>query len=513
MYRHYSEEIEKGRKGLSRIINDPKYLELIDRFQVNEDVRERIRKTSFSSRSTFSSKVHDIWPSSRNVVEMVIDADEIVIKWFLLLDSVSSSWEQFYSRVLQQLDDRVLKRFNIDRYRYYGQFDLSEMTDKEMVTLVDDVIDVERFPPRAYNKNYWDWEEFRWMENFHEWEQFRQTVSLYTLSAGYDLERFPDALLEVIPSIPFIFASSRFISIMTGRDETEVLNEIIQENGVERFFDEIPIMKKENDVRESLIREKIKVENELSRIKERIRHQDTKMDILADSFGMNLPEYEVQDRISKCNDTEHWTILGRLESVVGKDLSILDEIGKTGLPNPYRDLMNKEFGVFISEKEVPNIKTIENLIDTIIAHKRFIEQFKDAVTNGSKLDLLQENDPYDLDVRIKEIERSHHCSVDRYSICSLDDLKQYVQNVILKEERIKHEYLEDLIDFLTENLVLERGEVTLDRDIITDLDPLSWVELFFGVEDRYGIKISDGESMAIHTVRDLFNLIYEKLSS
>ena len=441
----YSEnEIEKGKKGLSRIINDPKYLELIDRFQVNEDVRERIRKTSFSSRPTFTSKVHDIWPGSRNVVEMVIDADEIVIKWFLLLDSVSSSWEQFDSRILQQLDDKVLKRFNIDRYRHFGQFDLSGMTDKEMVTLVDDVIDVEKYPPRAYNKNYWDWEEFRWVENFREWEHFRQTVSLYTLSAGYDLERFPDALLEVIPSLPFIFASSRYISIMTGRDETEVFNEIIHEYGVERFFDEIPIMIKENDVRESLIREKIKVESELSRIKERIRHQDTKMDILADSFGMNLPECEVQDRISKCNDAEHWTILGRLESVVGKELSILDEISKTGLPNPYRDLMNKEFGVFISEKEVPHIKTVENLIDTIIAHKRFIEQFKDAVTNGSKLDLLQENDPYDLVVRVIEIERSRHCTV-RGNISSLDDLKQ---NVIVQEDRKKHEYLEDLIDFL-----------------------------------------------------------------
>ncbi len=511
MYRHYLEEIEKGKKGLSRIINDSKYLELIDRFQVNEDVRERIRKTSFSSRPTFTSKVHDIWPGSRDIVEMVIDADEIVIKWFLLLDSVSSSWNQFYSRVLQQLDDRVLKRFNIDRYRLFDQFDLSAMTDEEMVTLVDDVIDVERFPPGAYNKNYWSWGEFRRVD-FREWEHFRQTVSLYTLSTGYDLGRFADVLLEVIPSIPFIFASSRFISIMTGRDETEVLNEIIQENGVERFFDEIPIMKKENDVRESLIREKIKVENELSSIKERIRHQDTKMDILADSFGMNLPECEVLDRVSKCNDSEHRAILGRLESITGKELSFLDEIDKTGLPIPYSDLINREFWIFISEKEVPHIKTVENLIDTIIVHKRFIEQFEDAVINGRELDLLQENDPYDIDVRIKEIECSHHCTVDRYSICSLDDLKQYVQNVIVKEERNKHEYLEDLIDFLTEKFVLERGEVTLDSDIITDLDPLSWTELFIGVENRYGIKISDWESMAIHTVRDLFNLIYEKLS-
>lgn len=505
-------EIEQGKKGLSRIINDSKYLELIDRFQVNEDVRERIRKASFSDLPTFYSKKNGIWPSSQNVSGLVINADEIVIKWFLLLDGVSSSMEQLSRRFLAQIDDRFLMRLSIDPYQFLRQFDLYEMTDKGIATLVDDFIDVYGLLKRYFLQQY--------NGSIHHREHLCQTVSLFTLSAGYNLESFPATLLQVNPSMPFIFASSRYISMMTGKDETEVLNEVIKENGAEKCFDELLMMKRKKDVRDSLEKEKRDVEFQLSRIKERIRRHDTEIDVLADSFGMNLPDCEVQNRIIKCNDPEHWEILCKLESIARKELSIMDKVHETGLPIPYCDLINKEYRIIISEKEVPHIKTVEDLIDTIIAHKRFIERFKEAVKNGSQLDIVREDDPYDLDVRIKEIEFSHHCYVNRDNIYSLDDLLKYVieqyafeQYAEEKPSLLKY-ILRDLIIGLTEYLGLSPGDVSLESYIMNDLgaDSLDTIQMQMEAEKRYGISIPDKDAAGIQTVRDFYNLICEKLS-
>lgn len=509
MHKSYSEQIEKGRKGLALLICDTRFLDLLSRSSVTDDLRHRLSiGKDFSCDSTFYFKQNSM-ATVRPVgylAEAIVDKDSEIIKWFLLLYSVSSAWEQFRNRFLDHLGSRALSNLGLDRFYRYEHYDLFGQPESKIATLVDGVIDVEgllksRFP------DLYSW-------HGRGWEELCQAVSLFALSAGYDyledMEHFPEMLLERCADMPFILACSQYNTLMTGREYAydEFLREVLNDVGATGCLDDLFLMKSRNSVLDQLKYEKRSLEDKLVQNKESIRQQETEIDILADSLGRGFSEETVRARVDKCNSMVYRGILYKLESISGKQLSFLDNISSSGLPVPFSDLIKKEYRVIISEKEMLTIKTIENLADSIVAHKSFIENFVEAVRHGKAIEKsLREDDPYDLETRIEEIEIAFHCEVDRSLINSLDSLKRFLVD--------NRPLLGDLVHVLSEQLGVEPEEVTLESDLTNDLaaDSLDFVELLMKAEREYGIKIQDEETSSIRTVRDLYNIILEKLSN
>ena len=178
MHKSYSEQIEKGRKGLALLICDTRFLDLLSRYSVTDDLRHRLSiGKDFSCDSTFYFKQNSM-ATVRPVgylAEAIVDKDSEIIKWFLLLYSVSSAWEQFRNRFLDHLGSRALSNLGLDRFYRYEHYDLFGQPESKIATLVDGVIDVEgllksRFP------DLYSW-------HGRGWEELCQAVSLFALYA------------------------------------------------------------------------------------------------------------------------------------------------------------------------------------------------------------------------------------------------------------------------------------------------------------------------------------------
>jgi acyl carrier protein len=503
MSNRYSNFIERGRNGLARLISDPKMQELIHQYPVDDKTRDRIRTKDFSGQSTFFCKgpsMATIEPA-RYLAKAVIDLDDETIKWFLLLYSVSSAREQFDTLFFSHFGERALSCLGVSRFYHGGEFDLR--TDNGIAKLVDGVIDVSEIVSRC------EPDSCRWY--FSRSDELSQAISLFALSAGFDyledIESFPKKLLERSKDLPFILVSSEYISLMTGEDYADVFKNELHNHGVVGCLDDLYLMVEKENARMRLEKEKLSLEDRLNKKMESIRQQETAIEVLADSFGLDFSESAVQARISKCNDKEHRDILYKFESISGKKLSFLDDISETGLPIPFVDLIKNEYRVIISEKEILGIKTVENLADCIITHKRFIEHFVTAVQQEEAIEPLRDDDPYDLETRIEETEMFYHSKVDKEQIHSIDDLRLYVTGNDLLMQKI--------VSALVEQLGVEPEDVTMESNFCNDLgaDSLDSIELLMNAEREYGIKIPDEETASIATVRDLYNVIVEKMQN
>ena len=74
------------------------------------------------------------------------------------------------------------------------------------------------------------------------------------------------------------------------------------------------------------------------------------------------------------------------------------------------------------------------------------------------------------------------------------------------------ETLDKVKDIVTEQLGVERGEVTIESSFIDDLgaDSLDIVELIMAFEEEFNIEIPDEAAEKIKTVQDVVNYIDEQ---
>ena len=502
MSHNYSDAIEKGRVGLTQLIKDSRMMELISRYPVTDETRSRIRATDFICDYPFYYKHPSIVvrEPARFIAKAVVDLDDETIKWFLLLYSVSSVRERLYNRFFSHLGERALSFLGIWWFDYYGRFDLNERRDSGIASLVDGIIDVRGIVSRYTPHSLGGYDVGS--------QEISLAIPLFALNAGYkyieDLESFPKQLLLRSADMPFIVASSEYIALMTGEDFDVVFQRVLQDNGALGFLDDISLMEKKDRTLKELEREKSMLEEQLAQKKESIRQHETEIDIIADLWGKDISESIVQARICKCNDKEHRNVLYKLESIVGKDLTYTESISNTGLPIPYVDLINGKFEIILSEKEIVGIKTVENLVDSIVSHKRFIQYLVNAFRQRSIIKPLRDDDPYDLETRIKEVEAFHHCNVNREAVHSIEDLRKFLSRDDILLERI--------VLALVDLLGVEPEDITMESSFSNDLgaDFLDSFELIMMAEREFGIRIPGEEASSINTVKDLYDIIVKK---
>jgi len=77
----------------------------------------------------------------------------------------------------------------------------------------------------------------------------------------------------------------------------------------------------------------------------------------------------------------------------------------------------------------------------------------------------------------------------------------------------EQEIFEKVKAVIADKLQVEPEKVTLEARFIEDLgaDSLDTVELIMGLEDEFGLEISDEEAEKIHTVKDAAEYIKAKL--
>ena len=497
----YSTVIKEARDGLKSLLQTQQVQDLIKKYTIDDKARQKIKRTTFRDNPPFfHQKIEDytIEPAATLGKEILEYKDE-TIKWFLLLYYVSAASDLLKTMILDYLDQGVIEQWGF-------QEELLEKTNNyrrpigvkegQIENAVDDIFDIDKFIRKGIFVNPFDSSSKL---------SYRYSITQFVLTAGYhyahDDELVPGPLLRRHVDIPFILSSSMYISVLTGKDFYDILYNTLKENGSNDCLEDVIAMVRKNKELEKLCFEKAKLEIIAAENEEKQRQQITAEEIIADTFGKGIKKEIIEDRIKKCNVKEHRDILYKMESLAGKRLSFLDKINGTVSLTHVTEQIKNEYGIVFSDEESNKCNTIEDFIDIVIQHVRFIKDFKYAAFHDKNLEPLKEKDDYNLATRIREVELLLDEKIDNRAIHSIQELVAYYSD--------NNKLMNKIITIVAKQLEIDKDEVTPDSDIFEDLgaDSLDAVELIMVAEKELGIVISDEDAEKITKVQDVFDVV------
>ena len=429
---------------------------------------------------------------AKSLGRSICHADDLTIKWFLMLYSIASVNDIFIEKIHSFIDQRIKKHW----YRS-GDY-LRRVSGAQINDILSSVPDFD-----AYFSNKGNFGPM-----MREWDFYKQAIVLFCLSAGHHWENsrsyIPNELLNRHYEMPIILSSAFYISVLTGKEFYEALKEVLKSYGNEEMLDDIIIMVKAERERQNLISQKEELLKQLSVCEEKIRKQETALDITVNSFGKGLTKDDLDAKINHCNKDSFRAVLYKAENILGKRLSITDILPDNNEKDLLVSKLSEEYNIILSDEEILSVNTYEELIEDIQSHCRFLDNFMGALYMGVMLDATSESAQYGIQTKIREIKKTFGEDLDTSDVHNEEELKNAVSQ--------KHPTL-NFKAYLAEYLGIDPSEVTPSASFVNDLgaDSLDIVEIVMHVEKTLNIEIPDLEWGNAETIGEAYELICRKV--
>lgn len=482
-------------EGFKQIINNTYFNDLIKSFTIDEAAKKRIVQLDYSNYISFYH-IKDwqeiTYKPAEYLGRNICNSNDIAIKWFLLLYSIASVNDIYKDKIYSLVDPRIKSNWREPHYSDPGRLD-----NRRLESMLDGILDIDAY----FN------DENKFGPGMYNWEYFKQAIVLVCLSAGYHFERcgeyIPGDLSSRKSGLPITLSIAFYISVLTGADFYVALDELLHSIGKKGALDDILTMVKAEKARLELLSLKNELETKLSVCEEEIRREQNVLDITTDSYGKGLSKEELEKRIVKCNKTVSIEVHRKAESILGKRLSITSKLSDCDKKHLLISDLSDEYNIVISECEEQAINTVEELVDTVISHRYFLDSFKAVLLSGGVLCCTLHKASYDINTKIAEVKKKFGEHLNLVDVTTDEELK----NAVLRElPQI------DLRNYLVEKLGVEPSEITETASFTNDLgaDSLDIVEIIMDINTMLDIEISDEEWGEVLTVGNASRLILKK---
>ena len=499
--------IELALKGIHDIANSDFIALLLNKYSIDDKVLSRIKGCDFRDWIYCDPFFHlkecdELYTPVYTLSKLIINnPDKEIVKLFFLLYCCSSTSSIFRNKILKYFnphwdieDTRQLHHLDVRAFSQedYEALKSGRILERVGIFGIDDTL--RKIIP----------------EDSYIYSRVRQGILQICLTAGYhyttDINIIPDdpELHFVREDLPIILASSQYVSTITGEDFYKVMREIINEFRYSGPINQLINICENKCKTENLKRESEKLQTQLKAIEEEIRKTDTADEIMTESFGWPVPEEEIKAWVSKCNSAESRELLYRLESKLGTKLSFLYRFPTK--VNSNHDILSflTDNHVVFSDEELSATITVENLVDIIKEHRKFLDVFvvslfynKEIHWNNTAISDWYDPKYYNLETKLKEVQNMFSIRLNVPVLSTEDDIRKAVVD--------KYPALREFVGVIRDTLEVPEEAITLSADIFEDLgaDSLSIFDLLDKLEDTYGFRFISDEDYNHSTIKDI----------
>lgn len=333
---------------------------------------------------------------------------------------------------------------------------------------------------------------------------------IFLLNVGYSYIHAADLIPEYLSrrlDVPYILYSTSFINKITGDPFDEVFLCLLKDNDFEGVLDDVLLLCDNNLALAQLDNDRHELLNKLSFNDEEHRKRECAGEIITQMFGQDIEKEVIMARINKCNDKSHRDVLYKLELNTGKRLSYLDSLDMIGITLAIINDISADCRIILSKREIDELQTVENLVDAIVLHTEFLDDFIKNIYNKRDYTPICENDSYDLMTRINEVEMRLNSRYDYSNIHNLEDLRIAEAGDDDFYNKFRH-----CIMTVTDIDPAEIIETATLDDL--GLDSIDIIQVIMELEKELNIDIPDEEAAEIvgSTIANMINYIRNKTS-
>ena len=498
--------IEIALKGIQDIMKSDFIISLLKQYPIDDNALGRMRSHDFRDWIHCVPFFHlkecdELYTPANTLSSLILSCpDKEIVKLFFILYCCSSAASLFKSKIVRYFhpswdveNTHRLHRLDVRSFSPEDYEDLKSGRILERIGVynIDEIIS--KIQP----------------EGTYGYSRVRQGVLQMCLTAGYhyvtDIDLMPNdlELYQLRETLPVVLAGSQYVSTITGTDFFEAMREVINQLKFAWPFDRLINVCANNYETEKLKIEKTRLQSQINAIEEKVRKADTADEIMMQSFDWPVPDGEIMERIKKCNASQSRELLYKLESKLGGRFSFLDLLNKIASKAEILSFISDNKVVF-SDDELSCTITVENLVDTIIEHKKFLDSFVeclfyDKIIHWSAVAIHDCYDPkyYKLETKLKEVENMFSTQLNVKHLSSEEDIRTAVLH--------KYPAIREFVSVIRDALQVTADRITLDADIFDDLcaDSLSIFDLEDVLEDNFGFKLSSVDFESKVTIKDI----------